>query len=120
MGEIKEEETVKGTGDNKKVKKEKKVKEEEVVWKWWEEEIMDDGTKWKFLEHKGPLFPPEYEPLPSHVRFLYDKKPMKLSLETEEIACFYGKMLDHDYTTREVFNKNFFRDWRKVMTIEER
>lgn len=39
---------------------------------------------------------------------------MKLSLETEEVATFYGRMLDHDYTTKEVFNKNFFKDWRKV------
>jgi DNA topoisomerase-1 len=39
---------------------------------------------------------------------------MKLSLETEEVATFYGRMLDHDYTTKEVFNKNFFKDWKKV------
>ena len=39
---------------------------------------------------------------------------MKLSLETEEVATFYGRMLDHDYTTKDVFNKNFFKDWRKV------
>merc|ERR1712115_350704 len=53
-------------------------------------------------------------------RFLYNKTPMKLSLESEEVACFYGKMIDHDYTTKEVFNKNFMKDWRKVMTNEER
>lgn len=41
-------------------------------------------------------------------------KHMKLSLETEEVATFYGRMLDHDYTTKEVFNKNFFKDWKKV------
>jgi DNA topoisomerase-1 len=28
--------------------------------------------------------------------------------------------LDHDYTTKEVFNKNFFKDWRKVMTEKEK
>ena len=45
---------------------------------------------------------------------------MHLSEETEEVATFYGKMLDHDYTTKEVFNKNFFKDWRRVMTEKEK
>ena len=39
---------------------------------------------------------------------------MKLEPETEEVATFYAKMLDHDYTTKEVFNQNFYKDWRKV------
>lgn len=38
----------------------------------WEEERYTDGVKWKFLEHKGPVFVPPYEPLPSNVRFYYD------------------------------------------------
>lgn len=29
-------------------------------------------------------------------------------------------MLDHDYTSKPVFNKNFFEDWRKEMSAEER
>lgn len=40
----------------------------------WEEERYTDGSKWKFLEHKGPVFAPPYEPLPSHVKFSYDGK----------------------------------------------
>ena len=39
---------------------------------------------------------------------------MKLSQNAEEIAGFYAKMLEHDYTTKPIFNKNFFKDWRKV------
>lgn len=99
----------------------KAEKEEPVVWKWWEEEKKDDGTKWKFLQHRGPLFAPEYERMPKHVRFYYDGNALKLSKDAEEIATFYGRMLDHDYTTKEVFNKNFFKDWRKYgMTEDER
>ena len=45
---------------------------------------------------------------------------MKLSEAAEEVATFYAKMLTHDYTTMEAFNKNFFKDWRKVMTSQER
>lgn len=38
----------------------------------WEEERYTDGSKWRFLEHKGPVFAPPYEPLPDKVRFYYD------------------------------------------------
>lgn len=47
-------------------------------------------------------------------------KPMKLSLAAEEVATFYGKMLEHEYTTKEVFRHNFFRDWRKVRVARRR
>lgn len=39
---------------------------------------------------------------------------MRLSEPAEEVATFYAKMLDHEYTSNPVFNKNFFHDWRKV------
>lgn len=45
---------------------------------------------------------------------------MRLSEEAEEVAGFYARMLDHDYTTKEIFNNNFFHDWREVMTSKER
>lgn len=86
----------------------------------WEEEKKSDGTKWKYLEHKGPLFAPPYERLPNGVIFRYDGKEFKLSEESEEIAGFYAKMLDHDYTTKPVFNTNFFTDWRKAMNDKEK
>lgn len=104
-----------GAGGKKKAKKEPEEK-----WKWWEEERYTDGSKWRFLEHKGPVFAPPYEPLPEHVRFYYDGKPMKLSESAEEVATFFAKMLDHEYTTKDIFRKNFFKDWRKEMTSEEK
>uniref|UniRef100_A0A8C1TH15 DNA topoisomerase 1 n=1 Tax=Cyprinus carpio TaxID=7962 RepID=A0A8C1TH15_CYPCA len=55
------------TGGKKKAKNEPQEK-----WKWWEEEKYTDGSKWRFLEHKGPVFPPPYEPLPDRIRFYYD------------------------------------------------
>ncbi|XP_054715784.1 DNA topoisomerase I, mitochondrial-like [Uloborus diversus] len=101
-------------------KKRGKKEEEQEVWKWWEEEKLDDGKKWKTLEHCGPVFPPPYEPVPKNVKFYYDGKHIPLSPLTEEIAGFYGRLLDHDYTSKDIFNKNFFTDWRKNMTPEER
>uniref|UniRef100_A0A182UZS7 DNA topoisomerase I n=1 Tax=Anopheles merus TaxID=30066 RepID=A0A182UZS7_ANOME len=86
----------------------------------WEEEKRDDGVKWKYLEHKGPVFAPPYDPLPSHVKFMYDGKEMKLSQDAEEVAGFYARMLEHDYTSKQAFNDNFFKDWRKTMTPHER
>ncbi|CAD5208375.1 unnamed protein product [Bursaphelenchus xylophilus] len=105
---------------NSSPKKKKKTEEEEEVWRWWEEEKKPDGVKWNSLEHKGPLFAPAYDPLPSHVKFRYNGKEIKLSPEAEEVATFYAKMLDHEYTSKKVFNDNFFKDWRKTMTSEER
>ncbi|XP_018123798.1 DNA topoisomerase I, mitochondrial isoform X2 [Xenopus laevis] len=103
----------------KNAKEAAKKEEEESKWKWWEEDHYEDGVKWKFLEHKGPYFAPPYEPLPDDVTFYYDGKPVKLSPGAEEVATFYGKMLDHEYATKEAFQKNFFVDWREQMTSEE-
>ncbi|UYV76959.1 TOP1 [Cordylochernes scorpioides] len=99
----------------KKAKKE----EDQDVWKWWEDEKMDDGQKWRTLWHKGPVFAPPYEPLPKNVKFYYNGKVMELSEGAEEVAGFYARMLDHDYVTKERFNDNFFKDWRKMMTPKE-
>ncbi|XP_055773292.1 DNA topoisomerase I, like isoform X2 [Salvelinus fontinalis] len=100
--------------------KKKAKKEPEEKWKWWEEERATDGSKWRFLEHKGPVMAAPYETLPSKVRFFYDGKQMKLGPEAEEVATFFAKMLDHEYTTKDAFRKNFFKDWRKEMTSEEK
>ncbi|XP_067640590.1 DNA topoisomerase 1 isoform X2 [Eurosta solidaginis] len=101
-------------------RKKKQDEEEEEVWRWWEEEKREDGVKWNTLEHKGPVFAPPYERCPKNVRFFYDGKPLDLSEETEEAATFYAKMLNHDYCTKNVFNDNFFKDFRKTMISKER
>jgi DNA topoisomerase I len=86
----------------------------------WEEEKPSDGTKWTYLEHKGPVFAPLYEPLPDSVKFYYNGKQVRLSESAEEIAGFYAKMLEHEFTTKKTFNDNFFKDWRKSMTSKEK
>lgn len=101
-------------------RKRKKKEEEEEVWRWWEEKKYADGRKWTTLEHKGPLFEPDYVPLPDHVHFFYNGQRVQLKSEAEEVMTFYAKMLDHDYTKKDAFNTNFFNDWRKFMTQSER
>lgn len=63
----------------------------------------------EFLEHKGPVFAPDYEPLPKDVKFRYNGKSVKLSEKAEEVAGFYARFIEHDYTTKATFNKNFFK-----------
>ncbi|XP_069778297.1 DNA topoisomerase I, mitochondrial-like isoform X3 [Narcine bancroftii] len=101
------------------LKDEEEKKKDAEKWKWWEEEFYEDGVKWMFLEHKGPLFAPEYEPLPSGVDFFYNGNRMRLSPAAEEMAAFFAKMLDHEYTTKEIFRQNFFDDWKKEMSKSE-
>ncbi|KAF7225231.1 DNA topoisomerase I, mitochondrial isoform X2 [Nothobranchius furzeri] len=104
----------------RQLKMKKKEEEEQNRWRWWEEKKYEDGVKWMSLEHNGPYFPPEYQPLPDDVSFYYNGKKVKLSLAAEEVALFFAQMLDHEYTTKQVFRENFFKDWRKEMTAEER
>lgn len=99
----------KPTSQSPSPKKKKPKKEEEEVWKWWEEEPRDDGVKWNFLEHKGPVFAAKYEKLPKSVHFKYDGKVVKLSEDAEEVAGFYSRFIEHEYTTKEKFNENFFK-----------
>jgi DNA topoisomerase I len=61
---------VKGKGKKKEKKEEE---EQEEVFRWWEADGNGDGTvKWQTLEHNGVIFPPPYEPLPSHVKMKYN------------------------------------------------
>ena len=57
---------------------------------------------------------PLYVKLPSNVKFFYEGKHMVLSNVAEEVAGFYARMIEHDYTTKKVFNSNFLKDWRRV------
>eukprot|EP00045_Choanoeca_perplexa_P007370 m.66251 g.66251 ORF g.66251 m.66251 type:complete len:696 (+) comp14047_c0_seq3:242-2329(+) len=107
-------------GEEPKPKRKKKEEPEEEIHKWWEEEELPDGQKWRKLEHKGPVFAPPYVPLPNTVYMLYDGKPFPLEPAAEEVAGFYAAMLTRDYVKKKVFNDNFFSEWRTVMTREER
>jgi DNA topoisomerase-1 len=106
-----------------KVKKEKatdqdqEAEAEEDEYRWWEDPTKGDGTKkWTTLEHNGVIFPPEYEPLPSHVKMEYDGVPVTLHQDAEEIAGFYGGMLNSAHNVENpTFNKNFFEDFKKIL-----
>lgn len=89
--------------------------EEEEDYKWWEEQDKDDTIKWTTLLHNGVLFPPEYEPLPSHIKLYYDNKPVDLPPQAEEVAGFYAHLLETMHAKNPVFQRNFFSDFKDVL-----
>ena len=111
-----------------KAKKAKNVKKEETEqdqaaeaeeeeYRWWEDPTKGDGTKkWTTLEHAGVVFPPPYEPLPKSVRMRYEGKPVDLAPEAEEVAGFFGAMLNSTHNVENpTFQKNFFADFQQML-----
>ncbi|KAJ6045124.1 hypothetical protein N7499_007629 [Penicillium canescens] len=91
--------------------------DEEEGYRWWEDQSKGDGTiKWTTLEHNGVVFPPEYELLPKNVKMKYDGVPVVLEPEAEEVAGFFGTMLNSTHNVENpVFQKNFFSDFKDVI-----
>ncbi|KAK9469028.1 hypothetical protein V1512DRAFT_220785 [Lipomyces arxii] len=89
--------------------------EEDEAFRWWEAEQNDGTIKWTTLSHQGVLFPPPYEPLPKHVKLKYKSAKVDLPLEAEEVAGFFGAMLETDHAKNKVFQANFFEDFKAVL-----
>lgn len=90
--------------------------DEEEEYRWWDQAKSDDSIKWHTLEHNGVLFPPEYEPLPKNVKLVYNGTPVDLHIEAEEVAGFFGAMLNSTHNVENpVFQKNFFGDFKDVL-----
>lgn len=87
---------------------------EEEKYKWWEDQNSSDQA-WTTLKHNGVMFPPPYQPLPSHVKLYYDNKPVELPPDAEEVAGFYAALLETDHGKNPVFQKNFFHDFLQVL-----
>jgi DNA topoisomerase I len=50
-----------------------------------------------------------------HLTYDLIDKLIDLPLESEEVAGFYGAMLETDYAKNATFNKNFLDDWSKIL-----
>ncbi|KAI4868715.1 hypothetical protein F4820DRAFT_409432 [Hypoxylon rubiginosum] len=107
----------------KKAKKEvseepsKSEDDEEAEYRWWDApKKEDDSVKWKTLEHNGVLFPPAYEPLPKSVKLVYNGTPVNLHVDAEEVAGFFGSMLNSTHNVENpTFQKNFFADFKEIL-----
>ncbi|KAK9478721.1 hypothetical protein V1514DRAFT_330235 [Lipomyces japonicus] len=94
---------------------EEEEEEEEESYRWWEDNQNDGSVKWNTLVHQGVLFPPPYIPLPNHVKLKYDDVSVHLPPEAEEVAGFFGAMLDSEHARNPTFVKNFFADFQSVL-----
>jgi DNA topoisomerase-1 len=102
----------KGKVKAEQTEQDREAEEEEDEYHWWEDLKEDNTIKWTTLEHNGVVFPPEYEPLPKHVKLVYDGKPVTLHKDAEEVATFYGSMLHSTVNIENPkFNANFFDDF---------
>jgi len=70
------------------------------------------GKKWKTLQHNGVLFHPEYEPHGQSI--YYDGRLISLPKEAEEFITYYVNPR-YDKYRNDRFNKNFFKDWLKLL-----
>ncbi|KAF2442179.1 DNA topoisomerase 1 [Karstenula rhodostoma CBS 690.94] len=100
-----------------KTEQDEEADQEEDEYRWWEDPTKGDGSKkWTTLEHNGVVFPPEYQPLPKHVKLLYDGVPVTLHPEAEEVATFFGSMLNSTHNVENpTFVKNFFEDFSAIL-----
>ena len=93
------------------------AQDEEDEYRWWEDPTKGDGTtKWTTLEHNGVVFPPPYEPLPKNVKLVYDGVQVTMAPEAEEVAGFFGSMLNSTHNVENpTFQKNFFNDFTEIL-----
>ncbi|KAF2464040.1 uncharacterized protein BDR25DRAFT_99044 [Lindgomyces ingoldianus] len=107
----------KGKAKEEDTEQDREAEEEEEEYRWWEDPTKGDGTKkWTTLEHNGVVFPPEYVPLPKDVKLIYDGVPVTLHKDAEEVATFYGSMLNSTHNVENpTFNKNFFDDFTAIL-----
>jgi DNA topoisomerase I len=63
------------------------------------------------------VFPPDYQPLPKNVKMKYDGVPVTLHPDAEEVASFFGSMLNSTHNVENpTFQKNFFHDFKEIIT----
>jgi DNA topoisomerase I len=110
----------KNAAKGKAIKKEESAdaeEDDEEEYRWWEDPAKGDGTKkWDTLQHQGVIFPPPYEPLPKNVKMLYDGKPISMHPDAEEVASFFGSMLNSTHNVENpTFQRNFFKDFQEIL-----
>ncbi|KAJ8900954.1 hypothetical protein NDN08_000251 [Rhodosorus marinus] len=92
--------------------------EEDGERRWWQENMDGNEQRWQNLSHHGVLFPPLYEPV--RVPLIYNGEEIVLHPAAEEVAMFYAGKLTTDYVKKDVFNKNFFSDFKQTLRKNDR
>jgi len=71
------------------------------------------GVKWITLSHNGVLFPTDY--IQKFVPIIYNGEKIILDSHIEEIMFLYAKYIGTEYTKNSTFNKNFWKDLKKII-----
>lgn len=79
-----------------------------------EQSSIGGAYKWKTLEHNGVLFPPEYEK--HNIPVTYKGKNIILDKLAEEYATIYARYTETEYIKNRIFNKNFWKGWKKMLS----
>lgn len=98
---------------------------------WWENKQDNNDKKWNSLQQKGPYFTHLMEPyIPLGASLIYEGKKYKLTPDEEKIASMYAKRIisekggdiakNAEWTKDEVFNSNFWNDFKQYLTPEHR
>eukprot|EP00918_Siedleckia_nematoides_P096179 GHVU01210970.1.p1 GENE.GHVU01210970.1~~GHVU01210970.1.p1 ORF type:complete len:688 (-),score=148.45 GHVU01210970.1:577-2640(-) len=87
----------------------------EPINRWWEK-TQRGGIQWEYLEHRGIMATPIYEP--HGIRMLYDGEPVEMPPEAEEVATFWAQCLETDKAEKEVFQKNFWKSFLEKVPSE--
>ena len=69
--------------------------------------------QWTVLRHNGPIFPPEY--IPHKIPVMINGKSVVLPELAEEYATMYAKYIESDYVKNNIFNKNFWKDFKPTL-----
>lgn len=77
------------------------------------DENPKNQRKFKSLEHNGVQFPAAYKP--HGVSILFKGEPVSMNPFLEEIATFWGSILESDLSTKEIPRKNFFAYFKEKL-----
>jgi DNA topoisomerase-1 len=85
------------------------------------------GKRWSHIIQKGPYFAHIFEPYTRlNASLIYNGKKYTLTDKEEKIACFYARRIISEekggvvemLTKDPLFNKNFWEDYKKILTPE--
>ena len=71
---------------------------------------------WDTMSHSGVMFAEDYNPI--NIPIVYDGKEIILNPEAEEAATFYVRYLNTEYVNNSKFSRNFWSDFKKLVSKE--
>jgi DNA topoisomerase I len=92
--------------------------EEEEEYKWWLDDPLPKGKKWRTLTHNGVIFPPAY--VKCDVPLIYDGEEIVLSAAQEELAYYFAQYIESPHNDKPQFRKNWWMEFKRAGTKADR